>query len=52
MAITVLATGDIHIGKKSSSVRQDIEESATKYSWNRIVDYAVGNLNIEESNYC
>ena len=41
MAITVLATGDIHIGKKSSSIFQDAEESATKYSWFRIVDYAI-----------
>ena len=41
MAITVLATGDIHIGKKSSSIFQDAEESATKYSCFRIVDYAI-----------
>ena len=43
MALKVLATGDIHIGKKSSSVKQDTEESATKYSWNKIVDYAIKN---------
>ncbi len=43
MALTILATGDIHIGKKSSSIKQDVEESATKYSWNSIVDYAINN---------
>lgn len=43
MALTVLATGDIHIGKKSSSIQQDAEERATKYSWKRIVDYAIEN---------
>jgi len=43
MAITILVTGDIHIGKKSSSVKQDTEESATKSTWLKIVDYAIKN---------
>src|SRR5690554_3718855 len=43
MAITVLATGDIHIGKKSSSIKQDTDESATKSTWVKIVDYAIDN---------
>lgn len=43
MALKVLTTGDIHIGKKSSSINQDVEETATKYTWNRIVDYAIKN---------
>jgi DNA repair exonuclease SbcCD nuclease subunit len=43
MALTVLVTGDIHIGKKSSSVKQDTDESATKSTWGKIVDYAIRN---------
>lgn len=43
MALKVLTTGDIHIGKKSSSVNPDAEESASKFSWNNIVDYAIKN---------
>ena len=43
MAITILVTGDIHIGKKSSSIRQNTEEIATKSTWLKIVDYAIDN---------
>jgi len=43
MALKVLATGDIHIGKRSSSVPENSEESATKFTWNRIVDWAIKN---------
>ncbi len=43
MALKILATGDIHIGKKSSGVRKDAPESATKYTWERIVDYTIRN---------
>ncbi|MDD4149555.1 MAG: DNA repair exonuclease [Bacteroidales bacterium] len=43
MALTILATGDIHIGKKSSSIKRNAEEGATKYTWNRIIDYAIKN---------
>lgn len=43
MALKILATGDIHIGKKSSGVPENIEESATKFTWNRIVDWSIKN---------
>ncbi|MFW5820573.1 MAG: metallophosphoesterase family protein [Bacteroidota bacterium] len=43
MAIKILATGDIHIGKRSSGIRKDAPESATKYTWERIVDYTIRN---------
>ncbi|MDD2635698.1 MAG: DNA repair exonuclease [Bacteroidales bacterium] len=43
MALTVLATGDIHIGKKSSNIKYDAEEAATKFTWNKIVDYVIKN---------
>ncbi len=41
MSITILATGDIHIGKQSSSIPQNSDEIATKSTWSRIVDYAI-----------
>ncbi|HSH52965.1 MAG TPA: DNA repair exonuclease [Bacteroidales bacterium] len=43
MALTILATGDIHIGKKSSGIRHTADESASKYTWNKIVDYVIKN---------
>lgn len=43
MALKVLVTGDIHIGKKSSGVPEDAEERSTKFTWNRIVDWAIKN---------
>ena len=43
MALKILATGDIHIGKKSSGVRKDVPESATKYTWEKIVNYTIRN---------
>jgi len=43
MALTVLATGDIHIGKKSSGIQQNTDEIATKSTWAKIVDYAIDN---------
>lgn len=41
MALKILATGDIHIGKRSSSVPSDDPESAAKFTWIRIVDLAI-----------
>ncbi|HLS30295.1 MAG TPA: DNA repair exonuclease [Flavobacteriaceae bacterium] len=41
MPLKILATGDFHIGKKSSAVQQETEESATKFTWHNIVDYAI-----------
>ncbi len=43
MAIKILATGDLHLGKKSSSVPESAEESSTKFTWNRIVDWLIKN---------
>ena len=43
MALKILATGDLHIGRKSSSVSENVEESSTKYTWNRIVDWTINN---------
>jgi len=43
MALKILATGDVHIGKKSSSVPKDADESATKHTWNKLTDWAIEN---------
>lgn len=43
MAIKILATGDIHIGKRSSGINENPEELATKETWKRLVDYVVKN---------
>lgn len=43
MALKILATGDIHIGKKSSSVPEGADESATKFTWNTIANWAIKN---------
>ncbi|MEA3447614.1 MAG: DNA repair exonuclease [Bacteroidota bacterium] len=41
MAVKILATGDIHLGKRSAGVPEDAREIATKHTWNRMVDYAI-----------
>lgn len=46
MAINVLATADLHLGKSSSSIPGDTEAASTRYTWNRIVDFTV-NHNID-----
>ncbi len=43
MAIKILATGDLHLGKKSSSVPESTEEGSTKFTWNRIVEWSIRN---------
>ena len=43
MALKILATGDLHIGRKSSGVSENVEESSTKFTWNRIVDWSIKN---------
>lgn len=43
MALTILATGDIHIGKKSAGIQHDSGEIATKSTWLKIVDFAIQN---------
>lgn len=39
----ILTAGDLHIGKKSSSVHGSGPEKATKYTWEKMVDYAIDN---------
>lgn len=43
MGIRILATADLHLGRTSSAVPRGSEKSTTKYSWKRLVDYAVEN---------
>ena len=41
MAIKLLATSDLHLGRKSASIPGNVPEASTRCSWERIVDYAV-----------
>ncbi|MFW5754542.1 MAG: metallophosphoesterase family protein [Marinilabiliaceae bacterium] len=41
MSVKIIATGDIHIGKKSSGISGDSEVLSAKYTWNRIVETAI-----------
>ena len=41
MPIKILATADLHLGRKSSAVPSDAEESSTKFTWNNMVDWAI-----------
>ncbi len=41
MPATIIATGDIHIGKKSSGIPSDKEELSTKHTWNQLVETAI-----------
>lgn len=43
MAIKILATGDLHLGKTSSSIHHHSSEIATKSTWQNIVNYAIEN---------
>lgn len=43
MPFKLLITADLHLGRKSSSVPRNSEESSTKFSWHRMVDWAVKN---------
>ncbi|RFC54597.1 metallophosphoesterase family protein [Brumimicrobium aurantiacum] len=43
MAISILVTGDIHIGKKSTGINTDSNVLATKFTWQKIVDYVIKN---------
>jgi len=40
MSLKILATADLHLGRKSSGVPSS-KESSTQYTWNRLVDQAV-----------
>jgi len=41
MPFKILATSDIHLGKSSTGVRGDINETASRHTWKRIVDLAI-----------
>ncbi|MGM0375301.1 MAG: metallophosphoesterase family protein [Bacteroidota bacterium] len=41
MPIKILATGDIHIGRKSTGVPDNPDEISTKHTWNRLVERAI-----------
>ena len=43
MAIKILATGDLHIGKKISSSVYDTGGLSAKDTWKRIVDWSIDN---------
>lgn len=43
MAISILVAGDIHIGKKSTGFKSDSNAVATKFTWQKIVDYVIKN---------
>ena len=41
MSNRLLTTADIHLGNKSSSISEDLEESSTKFTWQRMVTWAI-----------
>ncbi len=41
MAFKILATGDLHLGKKSSGMSLKMENAATKTTWEKIVKWAM-----------
>ena len=41
MSVKIIATGDIHIGRKSTGIPVDSEVLSAKYTWNRIVETAI-----------
>lgn len=41
MAVKILVTGDVHIGRRSGSVEGNPSFSATKYTWKRMVELAI-----------
>ncbi len=41
MAIKLLAASDLHLGRKSAFIPDNVPEASTRFSWRRIVDYAV-----------
>lgn len=43
MGLKILATGDLHLGKRSSGVSESVQESSTKFTWKRIVDWSIKN---------
>lgn len=43
MAIKILATADLHLGRTSSSVPERSEVTSTKYTWLRMINWAIAN---------
>jgi len=43
MSLKLLITADLHLGRKSSSVPRTVDESSTKFTWHRMVEWAVKN---------
>ncbi len=42
MSIRILATSDLHLGKKSAGVPQSAPESSSRHTWEKIVDWSLG----------
>ncbi len=43
MAINILATADLHLGKSSSNIPRHSEASSTKFIWLRMINWAIKN---------
>ncbi len=43
MAIEILVVGDLHLGRSSGGIHGNPEESSTRYTLNRIVDWCIEN---------
>jgi len=41
MSIKILATADLHLGRKSSALPVEAEQRSTRYTWQRLVDWAI-----------
>lgn len=41
MSVKILATADLHLGRKSSGLPSNAPESSVKYTWNRFVELAI-----------
>src|SRR6056297_709375 len=41
MPIKILATADLHLGRKSSALPPEAEPHSTRHSWKRLVDWAI-----------
>ena len=43
MAIKILATADLHLGKSSSGIPEHSEVASTRYTWLRMINWAITN---------
>ena len=41
MAIKILATSDLHLGRKSSEVPSSEKESSTRFTWENMVEWCI-----------